>query len=43
MIPIFFAISAIALVAFVFVERAKERKHASPLFEFAYLRFKTYR
>ena len=42
-IPIFFAVAAIALVTFVFVERAKERNNASPLFEFAYLRFKTYR
>ena len=31
------------LVAFVLVEQAKERSDGSPLFEFAYLRFKTYR
>ena len=28
---------------FYFVERAKERRNADPLFEFAHLRFKTYR
>ena len=42
-IPIFLAISAAALVTFVFFEKAKERNNGSPLFEFAYLRFKTYR
>ena len=42
-IPIFFAISVLALFAFVVVEQAKERNDASPLFEFAYLNFKTYR
>jgi EmrB/QacA subfamily drug resistance transporter len=42
-IPIFMAVAIIALTTFVFVERAKERRNASPLFEFAYLRFKTYR
>src|SRR6185437_14010544 len=31
------------LFVFVVVERAKERAGTSPLFEFAYLRFKTYR
>jgi len=42
-IPIFFLLSAVTLTAFVFYERAKERRGAFPLFEFAYLRFKTYR
>jgi len=42
-IPLFFAIAAAVLVGFAFVERAKERRDGSPLFEFAYLRFKTYR
>jgi EmrB/QacA subfamily drug resistance transporter len=42
-IPIFFAVAFAALTTFVFVERAKERHNGSPLFEFAYLRFKTYR
>jgi EmrB/QacA subfamily drug resistance transporter len=42
-IPLFFAIAVAVLVVFAFVERAKERRDGSPLFEFAYLRFKTYR
>ena len=42
-IPLFFAVAVVALLAFTLVERAKERNNSSPLFEFAYLRFKTYR
>jgi EmrB/QacA subfamily drug resistance transporter len=42
-IPLFFLLSAATLTLFVFYERAKERRHGFPLFEFAYLRFKTYR
>ncbi len=42
-IPLFFLLAAIMLTTFVFYERAKERRNGSPLFEFAYLRFKTYR
>ena len=42
-IPIFFLVAVATLFLFVVVERAKERNNGSPLFEFAYLRFKTYR
>jgi len=42
-IPLFFAVAVAVLVGFVIVEQAKERRNGSPLFEFAYLRFKTYR
>jgi EmrB/QacA subfamily drug resistance transporter len=42
-IPFFFAVAIVALVSFVIVEQAKERRDRYPLFEFAYLRFKTYR
>jgi EmrB/QacA subfamily drug resistance transporter len=42
-IPLFFVLAVIMLTTFVFYERAKERHNGSPLFEFAYLRFKTYR
>ncbi|HTK15139.1 MAG TPA: MFS transporter [Acidimicrobiia bacterium] len=42
-IPFIAAFSAAVLVCFWFVEHAKERNHGDPLFEFAYLRFRTYR
>jgi EmrB/QacA subfamily drug resistance transporter len=42
-IPFIAAFSAVVLVCFWFVEHAKERNHGDPLFEFAYLRFRTYR
>jgi MFS family permease len=42
-IPLFFLVGALALVAFYFVERAKARRKRDPLFEFSYFRFKTYR
>ncbi|MGO9874939.1 MAG: MFS transporter [Acidimicrobiia bacterium] len=42
-IPFFFAIAIAVLATFVIVEQAKERRNGHPLFEFAYLRFKTYR
>ena len=42
-IPFFFVFAAAILVTFVFFERAKERRDGHPLFEFAYLRFKSYR
>ena len=42
-IPLFFTLAAVTLVAFVFYERARERRNGFALFEFAYLRFKTYR
>jgi EmrB/QacA subfamily drug resistance transporter len=42
-IPFIAAFSAAVLVFFWFVEHAKERNHGDPLFEFAYLRFRTYR
>jgi EmrB/QacA subfamily drug resistance transporter len=42
-IPFMTAFSIGALACFWFVEQAKERHHGDPLFEFAYLRFRTYR
>lgn len=42
-IPFIAAFSVAVLVCFWFVEHAKERNHGDPLFEFAYLRFRTYR
>jgi EmrB/QacA subfamily drug resistance transporter len=42
-IPFIAAFSAAVLVCFWFVEHAKERNNGDPLFEFAYLRFRTYR
>jgi EmrB/QacA subfamily drug resistance transporter len=42
-IPFFFAGAVAVLAAFVVFEHAKERRDGHPLFEFAYLRFKTYR
>jgi len=42
-IPFFFVVAIAILVTFVIVEQAKERGNGHPLFEFAYLRFKTYR
>ena len=42
-IPVFFAVAVVAFIIFVFYERAKSRRGDSPLFEFAYLRFRTYR
>jgi len=42
-IPFFFAVAVAVLITFVLVEQAKERRNGHPLFEFAYLRFKTYR
>ncbi|HUI49118.1 MAG TPA: MFS transporter, partial [Acidimicrobiia bacterium] len=41
--PIIFAVAVGVLIAFYFVERAKERRGAHPLFPFVYLRIKTYR
>jgi EmrB/QacA subfamily drug resistance transporter len=43
MIPIVFALSLSVLGVFYVVERAKERRNGAPLFEFAHLRFATYR
>jgi predicted MFS family arabinose efflux permease len=43
MIPIVFALSLATLGLFYVVERSKERRNAAPLFEFAHLRFATYR
>jgi EmrB/QacA subfamily drug resistance transporter len=42
-IPIALVAAVVILVAFYLVERAKERRNASPLFPFAHLRIKTYR
>ncbi len=42
-IPFIFVFAIAVLVCFWFVEHAKERNHGDPLFEFAYLRFRTYR
>jgi len=41
--PIVLAVSIGILVLFYFVERAKERRDAHPLFPFAHLKIKTYR
>jgi hypothetical protein len=41
--PIVLLVAIAILVAFYFVERAKERRDAHPLFPFAHLRIKTYR
>ncbi|MDQ1382987.1 MAG: hypothetical protein QOG65_366 [Actinomycetota bacterium] len=41
--PIVLVTSIVVLVGFYFVERAKERRDASPLFPFAHLKIKTYR
>ena len=41
--PLVFALSVVILVAFYFVERAKEGRDESPLFPFVHLRIKTYR
>jgi MFS family permease len=41
--PIVLAVAIGVLVAFYFVERAKERRDAHPLFPFAHLKIKTYR
>ncbi|HEY5076123.1 MAG TPA: MFS transporter [Acidimicrobiia bacterium] len=41
--PIVLAVSIGILVVFYFVERAKERRDAHPLFPFVHLRIKTYR
>ncbi|HEV7524971.1 MAG TPA: MFS transporter [Acidimicrobiia bacterium] len=41
--PIVLAVSIVVLIGFYFVERAKERRDAHPLFPFAHLRIKTYR
>jgi EmrB/QacA subfamily drug resistance transporter len=42
-IPVVLLVAVVILVAFYLVERAKERRNASPLFPFAHLRIKTYR
>jgi EmrB/QacA subfamily drug resistance transporter len=42
-IPFIAAFAIAVLVCFWFVEHAKERNDGDPLFEFAYLRFRTYR
>jgi len=42
-IPCFFTVAIVAFVSFVIVEHGEERRDGHPLFEFAYLRFKTYR
>jgi EmrB/QacA subfamily drug resistance transporter len=42
-IPILFAMSAGLLTAFYFHERARERAHRSPLFEFGLLQHRTFR
>jgi EmrB/QacA subfamily drug resistance transporter len=42
-IPVSFAVALTILTAFVFVERAKERRNAAPLFEFGQLRHKRFR
>jgi EmrB/QacA subfamily drug resistance transporter len=41
--PVAFLAGAAIITVFVFYERAKERRNDDPLFEFAHLRFKTYR
>ncbi|MDQ1381627.1 MAG: hypothetical protein QOJ71_2346 [Actinomycetota bacterium] len=41
--PIVLVTSIVVLIGFYFVERAKERRDASPLFPFAHLKIKTYR
>ncbi len=41
--PVVLAAAVAILIAFYFVERAKERRDAHPLFPFAHLRIKTYR
>ncbi|MCU1461712.1 MAG: hypothetical protein JWO37_1787 [Acidimicrobiales bacterium] len=43
LIPMIFAGAVVILTGFVFLEIANERAGRSPLFEFAHLRFKTYR
>ena len=42
-IPLVFVTSVLLLAGFFFLEHAKERNDGDPLFEFAYLRFRTYR
>ena len=42
-IPVLFALSFLTLAGFVWFELTKERAGRDPLFEFAHLRFKTYR
>jgi EmrB/QacA subfamily drug resistance transporter len=42
-IPVVLLAAVVILVVFYLVERAKERRNASPLFPFAHLRIKTYR
>jgi EmrB/QacA subfamily drug resistance transporter len=41
--PVTIVIALSILATFVFYERAKERRHDDPLFEFAHLRYRTYR
>jgi predicted MFS family arabinose efflux permease len=41
--PIVLVVAIAVLVGFYYVERAKERRDASPLFPFAHLKIKTYR
>lgn len=41
--PLVFGIALLILATFYAVERSKERRDAAPLFEFAYLRLKSYR
>ena len=43
LVPIVFVLSAAILGGFVWLELAKSRARRDPLFEFAHLRFKTYR
>ncbi len=43
MIPVVIVASLLVLGAFYVIERAKERRGGDPLFEFAHLRFSTYR
>jgi EmrB/QacA subfamily drug resistance transporter len=43
LVPILFVVSAAILGGFVWLELAKSRAGRDPLFEFAHLRFKTYR
>ena len=41
--PLVLAVAIVILIGFYFVERAKERRDAHPLFPFAHLRIRTYR
>jgi predicted MFS family arabinose efflux permease len=43
LIPLVFALGALLLAGFVFVERRKERRAEDPLFEFGQLRHRTFR